>query len=83
MGTENFLTFPHINLIPILAGNLLDFLRGGVHKGSCDRDIDISSILRVVFQRKVVYSTNTKFFLNFGNVRMCTADLQGQLTIPS
>lgn len=49
MGTENFLTFPHVNLIPILAGNLLDFLRGWSHKGSCDRDIDISSILRVVF----------------------------------
>lgn len=66
MWPKIWLTFPHVNFISILASNLLDLLCGGVRQGSSDGDIGVgvSSVLWVVFQGKVVYSPNTKFFLD-------------------
>lgn len=83
MRPKHYLTLPHINFVPILVGNLLDLLCGGFRQGSSDGDVGVSSVLWVVFQRKVVYSANAKFFLNSNNISMCMAILEGSLNIPS
>lgn len=83
MWPKSCLTFPHVNLIPIFAGDLLDLLCGRFRQGRHGGDIGISSIFRVVFQGKVVDSANTKFFLDSENVSICMVSSEGHLIIPS
>ena len=75
MGPEKLLTLPLVNFVPILAGNLLDLLCGGFRQGSSDSVIGISSIPWVVFQGKIVYSANTKFFLYSENISICMTNI--------